>query len=175
VSAFPALGPPRRHNTTTNSIAHVDCCRATGLGCQTSQTWTPHRQDNLSVAGATVSSSASRTKKGQEKNRLAPYVPASTSVGPLTSATVGEGSRLGRKNRAKVRKTNGTSDDYENEGAHIYETSSWTCNSHCLGRCRGWYRRNTGRRRLLAHPLARTGWHRGGGMRGEREEVGWRI
>jgi hypothetical protein len=27
-----------------------------GLGCPISQTWTPHRQDNLNVVGATVSS-----------------------------------------------------------------------------------------------------------------------
>jgi hypothetical protein len=32
-SAFPALDPPRRHTTTTNSIAYTDYCRATGLDC----------------------------------------------------------------------------------------------------------------------------------------------
>jgi hypothetical protein len=46
-------------------------------------------------------------------------VPASTSVGRLAAATVGGGSRLGRKNRAKAGKTNGTSDDSENDGAHM--------------------------------------------------------
>jgi hypothetical protein len=40
------------------------------LGCPISQIWTRHRQDNLSVAGAIVSS-ASRTKKSQEQDRLA--------------------------------------------------------------------------------------------------------
>jgi hypothetical protein len=44
-------------------------------------------------------------------------VPALTSVGRLTAATVGRGSRLGRKKMAKARKTNGTSDDSENDGA----------------------------------------------------------
>jgi hypothetical protein len=63
VSVFPTLNPPKRHNTTTNSIAYTDCCHATSLGCPISQTWTPHRQDNLSVAGATMSSMA-RTEKG---------------------------------------------------------------------------------------------------------------
>jgi hypothetical protein len=72
-SAFLALDPSRRHNTTTNSIAYDDYCRATGLDCPISQTWTPHRQDNLSVAGATMSSSVARTKKGQEQDRLVSY------------------------------------------------------------------------------------------------------
>jgi hypothetical protein len=57
-SAFPTLDPPRRHNTTTNSVAYTDYFRAMGFGCPISQTWTPHRQDNLSVAC---------TKKGQEQ------------------------------------------------------------------------------------------------------------
>jgi hypothetical protein len=55
------------------------------------------------------------------------------------------------------------------------ETSSWTCNSHCASRCRGWCRMNTGRRRLLLCPLSRMGWRGGGGMRGERKEVKWRT
>jgi hypothetical protein len=63
---------------------------------------------------------------------------------------------LGRKNRAKGGKMNGTFDDSENDGACICcETSSWTCNSHCAGQCRGWCRTNPGRRRLLPRPLAR--------------------
>jgi hypothetical protein len=37
-------------------------------------------------------------------------------IGRLATATVGGGSRLGRKNRTKARKTNGTSDDGENDG-----------------------------------------------------------
>jgi hypothetical protein len=43
----------------------------------------------------------------------------STSVGRLTVASVGGGNRLGRKNRAKAGKTNGTFDDDENDGAHM--------------------------------------------------------
>jgi hypothetical protein len=41
------------------------------------------------------------------------------SVGWLAATTVGGGSRLGRKNMAKTGKTNGTSDDGENDGAHM--------------------------------------------------------
>jgi hypothetical protein len=41
------------------------------LGCPISQVWAPHRQYSLSVAGATVSSSAARTEKGQEQDRIA--------------------------------------------------------------------------------------------------------
>jgi hypothetical protein len=41
------------------------------------------------------------------------------SVSRLMVATMGGGSRLGRKNRAKAEKTNGTSDDDENDGAHM--------------------------------------------------------
>jgi hypothetical protein len=67
VSAFPALDPLNRHNTTTNSVAYADYWCTMGLGCPISHTWTPHRQDNLSVAGATVSSAA-HTKKGQEQD-----------------------------------------------------------------------------------------------------------
>jgi hypothetical protein len=71
---FPTLDPPKQHNTTTNSIAYVDCWHATGLGCPISQTWTPHRQDNLSVASATMSSSTARPEKGQEHDRLMSYL-----------------------------------------------------------------------------------------------------
>jgi hypothetical protein len=46
-------------------------------------------------------------------------VPASTSVGRLAAATVGGGTRFGRKNRAKAGKTNGTSNDDENDGARM--------------------------------------------------------
>jgi hypothetical protein len=41
----------------------------------------------------------------------------STSVGRLAAATVG--SKLGRKNRTKARKTNGISDDGEIDGARM--------------------------------------------------------
>jgi hypothetical protein len=41
----------------------------------------------------------------------------STSVSRLAAATSGGGSRLGMKNKAKARKTNGASDDGKNDGA----------------------------------------------------------
>jgi hypothetical protein len=41
------------------------------------------------------------------------------SIDRLAVATVGGGSRLGRNNRAKARKTNGTTDDDENDGARM--------------------------------------------------------
>jgi predicted GNAT family N-acyltransferase len=59
-----------------------------------------------------VSSSATCTTKSQEQDRL-----VRTRVGRLAAATVGRGSRLGRKNMAKAGKKNGTSDDDENDGA----------------------------------------------------------
>jgi hypothetical protein len=62
-----------------------------------------------------VSSSAARTKKSQEQDRL-----TRTRVDErrrLAAATVDRGSSLGRKNRAKAGKTNGMSDDGENDGA----------------------------------------------------------
>jgi hypothetical protein len=40
----------------------------------------------------------------------------STGVGRLAASTMGRGSRLGRKNRAKAGKMNGTSDDGKNDG-----------------------------------------------------------
>jgi hypothetical protein len=64
-----------------------------------------------------MSSSTTRTEKGQEHDQR-PYL-ASTSVDQLMAAIVGGGSRLGRKNRAKAGKTNETSDDGENDGAHM--------------------------------------------------------
>jgi hypothetical protein len=67
------------------------------------------------VAGAIVSSSAARTKKSRRKTDSPIHV--STSVGRLTTATVGTCSKLGRKNRAKAEKMNGTSDDGKDDGA----------------------------------------------------------
>jgi hypothetical protein len=67
------------------------------------------------VADATVFSSTARTKKGQEQDLF-----SRTGVDErrsLTATTMGGGSRLRRKNRAKARKTNGTSHDGENDGA----------------------------------------------------------
>jgi hypothetical protein len=72
-SVFSTLDPPKRHNNTTISIAYADCYHATGLSCPISQTWTPHCQDNLSMVGATMSSSTARTEKGQEYDQLTPY------------------------------------------------------------------------------------------------------
>jgi hypothetical protein len=43
----------------------------------------------------------------------------STSAGRPAAATVGGGSRLGRKNNTKVGKTNGTSDDGENDDVRM--------------------------------------------------------
>jgi hypothetical protein len=42
-SVFPALDLPKRHNTTTTSVAYADYCHAMGFDCPISQTWTPHR------------------------------------------------------------------------------------------------------------------------------------
>jgi hypothetical protein len=42
-----------------------------------------------------------------------------TCVGRLVAAIVNGGNRLGRKNRMKARKTNGMSDDGENDGARM--------------------------------------------------------
>jgi hypothetical protein len=55
------------------------------------------------------------------------------------------------------------------------EMSTWTCNSHCMGRCRGWCWTNMGRRHLLTHPLPRMEWRGGRDTRGERKEAGWRT
>jgi hypothetical protein len=66
VSVFLALDPLKRHTTSTNFVSYADCCHAISFGCPISQTWIPHRQDKLSVAGATMSSSTTRTEKGQE-------------------------------------------------------------------------------------------------------------
>jgi hypothetical protein len=55
------------------------------------------------------------------------------------------------------------------------ETSSWTCNSHCAGQCRGWVLDEYGEEAPAPTPLPRMGWRGGGGMRGERKEAGWRT
>jgi hypothetical protein len=156
VSAFPALNPPRRHNTTANSVAYTDCCRITGLGCPISQTWTPHRQDNLRVADATVSSLAARMEKGQEQDRLAPYPCRRVSVDSRLrpwAGVVGWGGRIGRRpgRRTRLPTTAKTM-------VRAYcETSSWTRNSHCPCRCRGWCRTNTGEKAPAPTPSAENG------------------
>jgi hypothetical protein len=88
-----------------------------GLSCPIFQTRTPRRRDNLSVAGATVSYSVARTEKARRK-KTSPCT-MSMSVGWLAATTMGGGSTLGRKNRPKAGKTNGMSDDGENDGAHM--------------------------------------------------------
>jgi hypothetical protein len=79
-----------------------------GLGCPISQTWTPHRQDNLSVAGATMSSSTARTEKAQGHDRHAPYPRRRASVGsrlrPWAGHHVGEEEqREGQEDERDVR------------------------------------------------------------------------
>jgi hypothetical protein len=140
------------------------------LGCPISQTWTPHHQDNLSVAGVTMSSSTTRTEKGQEHDRLVQYPRRRASVGSrLRLWAAGWGGRIGRRPGRRT----GHPTMAKTMVRAWYETSSWTCNSHYASRCRGWCRTNTGRRRLLLHPLPRMGWRGGGGMRGERKKAGW--
>jgi hypothetical protein len=108
-SVFLALDPPKRHNTTTTSVAYAGCCHPMGFGCRISQTWTPHRQDNLSVAGDTMSSSTPRTKKGQEHDRLVLYPRRRASVGSRLrpwAGAAGWGGRTGRRpGRRKGRPT----------------------------------------------------------------------
>jgi hypothetical protein len=106
-SAFPALDHLKQQNTTINSVAYADCCHATGLGCPISQTWSPHRQDNLSVAGATMSSSTTRMEKGQEHGRLAPYLRRRASVGSRLRSWAGQqvGRWWGRTTRRSGRRT----------------------------------------------------------------------
>jgi hypothetical protein len=66
------------------------------------------------MAGAIVSSRRHTRRKARSKTDSP--VPASTSVGRLADVTVGRGNRLGRKNKAKAGKTNGTPNDGENDG-----------------------------------------------------------
>jgi hypothetical protein len=96
-------------------------------------------------------------------------IPASTSVGRLATATVGGGSRLGERTRRRLERRMGHLTTAKTMVHACYETSLWTCNSHCVGRCWGRCRMKTGRRCMLARPLPRLGWHGGGSMR-EREK-----
>jgi hypothetical protein len=154
-SAFPALDPPRRHNTTT-TLAYVDCCRATDLGCPISQTWTPRRQDKLSVVGATASSSATHAEKGREQDRL-----ARTRVNECRSARGcghGRGQQAGEEEQSEGREDEWDVRRRAKMMVHACcETYSWTRNSHYAGRCWGWCRTKMGRRRLLPRPLPRMG------------------
>jgi hypothetical protein len=125
---------------------------------------------NLSVADATVSSSAAHMEKGQEQDRLASYPRRRASVGLRLRPWAGVVGWGGRTWRRPGRWT-GRPMTAKTMVRACYETSSWTCNSHCASQCRGWCQTNTGRRRLLPRP--RMGWREGGGMRWERKEAGW--
>jgi hypothetical protein len=117
-----------------------------------------------------MSSSAARTKKGHEQDRLAPYPRRRASVGSRLrpwAGAVGWGGRIERRPEKRM----GRPTTAKTMMSTYCETSSWTCNSHYVGRCRGWTK--TGRRHLLPRPLPRMGWR--GGMRGERKEAGWRT
>jgi hypothetical protein len=121
-----------------------------------------------------VPSSAARAQKGQGQDQLAPYPRRRVSVGSRLRSWVGAvgwGGRTGQKPGRRTRRPTTAKTMVH----ACYETSSWTCNSYYAGRCRGWCRTNTGRMRLLPRPLPRMGWREGGGMRGERKEVGWRM
>jgi hypothetical protein len=104
-SVFLALDPPKRQNTTTNSVAYADYWHATSLSCPISQTGTPHRQDNLSVAGATMSSSTARTEKGQEHDRLTSYPRRRVSVGSRLRPWAGAAGWGGRTGQRPGRRT----------------------------------------------------------------------
>jgi hypothetical protein len=149
-----ALDPPRRHNTTTNSVAYADCCRAIGFGCPISQIWTRHHQDNLSVVGTIVFSSTARMKKSQEQDRLAYTARRRASVGSRLRPWAGAAGWGARTGRRPGRRT-GRSATAKTMVRACCETPSWTCNSHYADRCRGGCRTNTGRRRLLPRPLPR--------------------
>jgi hypothetical protein len=109
-------------------------------------------------------------KKGQEQDRLAPYLCRRASVGSRLRPwvrEVGWGGRTGRRTgRRTVRPMTAKTMVHA-----CCETSSWTCNSQCTSRCWDWCQTNMGRRRLLPHPLPRMGWHRGRDMRGERRSM----
>jgi hypothetical protein len=121
-----------------------------------------------------VSSSAARTKKGQEQDRLAPYPRRRASVGSRLRSWVGAvdwGGRTGRRPRRRM----GCPTTAKTMVCAYCETSSWTCNIHYAVRCWGSCWTNMGRRRLLSRPLPRMVWQGGGVMRGERKEAGWRM
>jgi hypothetical protein len=65
-----------------------------------------------------MSYTTARTEKGQEHDRLAPY-PRRDEGRSARGCDRGRGRRLGRKNRAKAGKMNGTFDDGENDGARM--------------------------------------------------------
>jgi hypothetical protein len=121
-----------------------------------------------------MSSSTARTEKGQEHDRLAPYPRRRASVGSRLRPWAGAAGWGGRTGRRQGRRT-GRPTTMKTMVHAWRETSSWTCNIHCVSRCWGWCRTNTGSRRLLLRPLMRMGWRGGGGMRGERKEVEWQT
>jgi hypothetical protein len=138
-----------------------------GLGCLISQTYTPHRQDNLSMAGATMASSTARTEKGQEHDWLALYPRRRALVGSQLRPWVGAagwGERTGRRRGWRT----GCPTTAKTMVRTWCEMFSWTCNSYCASWYRSWYRTNTVRRLMLLRPLSRMGCRGGGGMTGEK-------
>jgi hypothetical protein len=119
------------------------------------------------MTDVTVSSSASRIEKGQEQDRLTPYPRLQASVDLRLRPWAGAVGWGGRTTRRPGRRT-GRPSTVKTMVRACCETSSWTCNSHRAGRCRGWCWTNTGRRRLLPRSLLRMGWREGGSMRGEK-------
>jgi hypothetical protein len=100
-----------------------------------------------------MSSSTARTKKSRSKTDSP--VPALTSVGRLATVTVSTDNRFGRKNGAKGGKTNGTSDDGENDGTYAVKYSR----GRAIATARVGVRAGVGRKRwrLLPRPLPRMG------------------
>jgi hypothetical protein len=121
-----------------------------------------------------MSSSMARTEKGQEHDRLASYPRQRASVGSWLRPCAGAAGWGGRTGRRPGRRTRRLTMAKTMVRARC-ETSSWTCNSHYTSRCRDWCPTNTRRRCMLQRPLSRMGWRGGGGMRGERKEVEWRM
>jgi hypothetical protein len=110
-----------------------------GLGCPISQTWTSHCQDNLSVAGVTMSFSTVHTEKVQEHDRLAPYPRQRASVGlrlrPWVGAAGWGGRTAWRPERRMRRKRWCTHDVKRSRGRAI--ATRWVGVGAGVGRIRG--------------------------------------
>jgi hypothetical protein len=123
------------------------------LGCPISQSWTPHRQDKLTVAGATASSSAANTEKGQEQDQL-----ASTRVDECRSARGcdhGRGQQAGEEEQGEGREDERDVRQRAKMMVHACcEMSSWTRNSHYAGQYWGWCGTKTGEEAPTPTPSA---------------------